>query len=74
MKMSAHLHTLAVLPLRKSPRYPLNMRLDGPQSRSGLYEREKNIAKKSKIINIRQKIIKIRKNIYDNNVVRTLTT
>jgi hypothetical protein len=35
---------LAALPPGKSPRYPLGRRLDGPQSRSGHYEEEKNLS------------------------------
>jgi len=35
MKASSQLHAPAVLSPRKKPLYPLDRRLDGPQSRSG---------------------------------------
>jgi hypothetical protein len=40
--VSGRLHTPAVFPLGKSPRYPLYRRLGGPQSRSGHYGLERN--------------------------------
>jgi hypothetical protein len=41
IRWSCQLHTLAALPLRKEPRYPLEARLGGPQSRSERYGVEK---------------------------------
>jgi hypothetical protein len=35
MEVSGQLHTPAALPQGKSPWYPLDRRLDGPQSQSG---------------------------------------
>jgi hypothetical protein len=35
MEVSGQLHALTALPLGKEPRYPLNRRLGGPQSRFG---------------------------------------
>jgi hypothetical protein len=35
--MNGQLHAPAVLPRAKGPRYPLDRRLGGPQSRSGLF-------------------------------------
>jgi hypothetical protein len=42
MEMSGQLHALAVLLPEKEPWYPLDRRLDGPQSRSGRGGEEKN--------------------------------
>jgi hypothetical protein len=42
MKVSGQFHTPAALPQGKSPRYPLDRRLSGPQSRSGRGSEEKN--------------------------------
>jgi hypothetical protein len=42
MEVSGQLHAPAALPPRKKPRYSLDMRLDGPQSRSGRGGEEKN--------------------------------
>jgi hypothetical protein len=39
--VSGQLHALAALPPGKSPRYPLERRLGGPQSRSGRSGEEK---------------------------------
>jgi hypothetical protein len=36
--LSGQLHARAALPQRKSPQYPLDKKLGGPQSRSGSYE------------------------------------
>jgi hypothetical protein len=36
MEVHDQLYALATLPQGKSPRYPLNMRLGGPQNLSGL--------------------------------------
>jgi hypothetical protein len=44
MEVSGDLHAPAALPPRKSPWYPLDRRLRGPQSRSGRCEEEKNLA------------------------------
>jgi hypothetical protein len=41
MEVSGELHTLPLYPQRKSPLYPLDRRLGGPQSRSGLGGEEK---------------------------------
>jgi hypothetical protein len=41
--VSGQFHAPAVLPRGKSPRYPLYRRVDGPQSRSGRCEKEKNV-------------------------------
>jgi hypothetical protein len=39
MEVSGELHSLAALPPRwKTPRYPLDRKLGGPQSRCGLWE------------------------------------
>jgi hypothetical protein len=42
MEQSGQLHAPAALPQRKSPCYPLDSRLGGPQSRSGRGGEEKN--------------------------------
>jgi hypothetical protein len=42
MELSGQLHVPAVLPQGKSPWYPLDRRLGGPQSRSGRGGEEKN--------------------------------
>jgi len=42
MEVRGQLHTSAALPHVKSPRYPLNRRLDGPQSCSVCSGEEKN--------------------------------
>jgi hypothetical protein len=42
MEVSGQLHTPAALPQGKSPWYPLDRRLGGPQSRSGRGVKEKN--------------------------------
>jgi hypothetical protein len=42
MEVSGQLHALAALPQGKSPRYPLDTRLGGPQSRSGSGGEETN--------------------------------
>jgi hypothetical protein len=42
MEVSGQLHAPAALPQGKSPRYPLDRRLGGPQSRSGRGGEEKN--------------------------------
>jgi hypothetical protein len=42
MELSGQLHAAAALPQGKSPRYPLDRRLGGPQSRSGRGGEEKN--------------------------------
>jgi hypothetical protein len=42
MEVSGQLHALAFLPQGKSPWYPLDRRLDGPQSQSGCGGEEKN--------------------------------
>jgi hypothetical protein len=42
MEVSDQIHALAALPQGKSPRYSLDRRLDGPQSRSGRGDEEKN--------------------------------
>jgi hypothetical protein len=42
MEVSGQLHAPAALPQGKSPRYPLDRRLDGPQNRSGRGGEEKN--------------------------------
>jgi hypothetical protein len=41
MKVSGQLHALATFPQGKSPWYPLNRRLGGPQSQSGHGVKEK---------------------------------
>jgi hypothetical protein len=41
MEVSGQLHAPAALPPGKSPRYPLDRRLGGPQSRSGRFGEEK---------------------------------
>jgi hypothetical protein len=43
MELSGLLHALATLPWGKSPRYPLDRRLDVPQNKSELYGEEKNL-------------------------------
>jgi hypothetical protein len=43
-RVSGQLHAPATLPLGKSPWYPPDWRLGGPQSWSGRYEEEKNLA------------------------------
>jgi hypothetical protein len=42
MEVSCQLHALAALPPGKSPWYPLDMRLGGPQSQSGRGGEEDN--------------------------------
>jgi hypothetical protein len=42
MEVSNQLHFLAALPSEKEPRYPLDTRLGGTQSRSGRGGEEKN--------------------------------
>jgi hypothetical protein len=42
MEVSGQLHVLAAYPQGKSPLYPLDRRLGGPQSRSGRSGEEKN--------------------------------
>jgi hypothetical protein len=42
MEVSGQLHAPAALPQGNSPWYPLDKRLDGPQSRSGHGGEEKN--------------------------------
>jgi hypothetical protein len=42
MEESGQLHSLATLPQGKSSQYPLDRRLDGPQSQSGHGGEEKN--------------------------------
>jgi hypothetical protein len=42
MEVSGQLHAPAALPHGKSPWYPLDRRLGGPQSRSGRGGEEKN--------------------------------
>jgi hypothetical protein len=42
MEVSGHIHTPAAIPQGKSPWYPLDRRLGGPQSRSGRGGEEKN--------------------------------
>jgi hypothetical protein len=42
MEVSGQLHAPAALPQGKSPWYPLDRRLGGPQNRSGLSGEEKN--------------------------------
>jgi hypothetical protein len=42
MEVSGQLHAPAALPPRKSPWYPLDRRLGGPQSRPGRDGEEKN--------------------------------
>jgi hypothetical protein len=42
MEVSDQLHAPAALPQGKSPSYPLDRRLGGPQSRSGRGGEEKN--------------------------------
>jgi hypothetical protein len=42
MGLVYHLHDRMPYSRRRNPRYPLNRRLDGPQSRSGLCEAEQN--------------------------------
>jgi hypothetical protein len=43
MEVSGQLHTPAALPPGIQPPYSLDMRLGGPQIRSGLDEEEKNL-------------------------------
>jgi hypothetical protein len=42
MEVSGQLHAPAALPPAKEPLVPLDMRLGGPQSRSGRGDEEKN--------------------------------
>jgi hypothetical protein len=42
MEVSGHFHAPAALSSRKEPRYPLDRRLGGPQSRSGRDGENKN--------------------------------
>jgi hypothetical protein len=42
MEVSGQLHASNALPLEKGPRYPLDRKLVGPQSRSGLQEGKKH--------------------------------
>jgi hypothetical protein len=42
MEVSGQIHASAALTPWKEPRYPLDKRLGGPQSRSGHYGEEKN--------------------------------
>jgi hypothetical protein len=42
MEVSGQLHALPLYPQRKSPWYPFDRRLGGPQSRSGRCGEEKN--------------------------------
>jgi hypothetical protein len=42
MEVSGHLHARPLYPQGKSPRYPFDRRLSGPQSRSGRGSEEKN--------------------------------
>jgi hypothetical protein len=42
MEVSGQLHAPAALPPGKSPWYPLDRRLSGPQSHSGRSDEEKN--------------------------------
>jgi hypothetical protein len=42
MEVSGQLHVPSALPTGKSPSYPLDRRLGGPQSRSGCGSEEKN--------------------------------
>jgi hypothetical protein len=42
MEVNGQLHAPATLPPGKEPRYPLDRRLGGPQSRSGRSGEEKN--------------------------------
>jgi hypothetical protein len=42
MDMSGQLHAPAALPPEKDPRYPLDRRVGGPQSRSGRGGEKKN--------------------------------
>jgi len=44
MEVSGQLHTLTTLPLGRSPRYPLNRRLAGPQSSPGCGDEEKSLS------------------------------
>jgi hypothetical protein len=44
MKLSGQVHVAAALPRRKNPRYPLDRKLGGPQTRSGHCGREKNLS------------------------------
>jgi hypothetical protein len=44
MEVSGQLHAPAALPWGKSPRYPLDRRLGGPQRGSGRCGEEKNLA------------------------------
>jgi hypothetical protein len=43
MEKHGQLHALATLPLGKSPWYPLDRRLGGPQTKSGRCSKEKNV-------------------------------
>jgi hypothetical protein len=44
MEVSGQLHVPAALLLRKEPKYPLDGRLGEPQTQSGCYGEEKNLA------------------------------
>jgi hypothetical protein len=44
MEVNGQLHTSVVLPRGNNPRYPLDMRLDGPKRLSGRYWKEKILA------------------------------
>jgi hypothetical protein len=44
MEVSGQLHALAALPRGSRPRYPMDRRLGGPQSRSERYGEDKNLA------------------------------
>jgi hypothetical protein len=43
MEVSGQLHAPATLLQGKEPQYPLNRRLCGPQSLSGIFEKEKTL-------------------------------
>jgi hypothetical protein len=44
MEVGGQIHAHATLLLRQEPQYPLGGRLGGPQSQSGCYREEKNLA------------------------------
>jgi hypothetical protein len=44
MEVSGQLHASVAFPLGKDPRYPLDRKLGGPQSRSGRCEEENNFS------------------------------
>jgi hypothetical protein len=44
MEVSGQLHAPEALPREHASRFPLDRRLDGPQSRFGSYEEEKNLS------------------------------